>query len=332
MQSPVRASSSSSRKFVWLGTAIVAGCLLWTLGWFLFAAQIEDRLPESLARITGPNASADCTAADVRGYPFRFGLFCDTLSYTNVSDGVSASAGALRSAAQFYRPGHAVAEIDGPLAIVSPNLTLRADWQSLQSSIRSLADGLDRGSIDSRNVSFNIDGEGLGQRLALQLDRVTAHARRNGTDLDIATYGENLRNNAVPGLTAKSVTLEATLSGQAGLLQVPYTAPQGAFEAVLHSLAVALDDSASLSVSGPVQIDDAGQISGDLEVTVRNQQRFMDLMANFDPDAARLLGQIAPLISTLDIQPDNEGVTLPLTIRSNKISLGIFPLGRIPAF
>lgn len=332
MPSPVQADRSSSRKFVWLGTAIVAGCLLWTLGWFLFADQIKDHLPESLARITGPNASAECTDADVRGYPFRFGLFCETLSYTNASDGVSASAGALRSAAQFYRPGHAVAEVDGPLVFASPNLAVRADWQLLKTSIRAVTDGLERGSIESRIVSFDLDGKGLSQRLAVQADRITAHARRNGPDLDVAVYGENLRNSLLTGLSAKSFTFEATLSGQAGLLQVPYTRPDGAFDAVLHSMAVALDDVSSLSISGPVQIDAAGLISGNLEVTVRNQQRLLELLASIDPDVAKLLNRLAPLIATLDIQPDSEGITLPLTIRSNELSLGIFPLGTLPAF
>lgn len=332
MPSPARITPSSSRKFIWLGAAIVAGCLLWTLGWFLFAAQIKDHLPQALERITGPDARADCSAADVRGYPFRFGLFCEALSYTNTSDGVIASTGALRSAAQFYRPGHAVAEVDGPLAFASPSVNLRADWQSLQTSIRAVTDGLDRGSIDSRNVSFDIDGKGLTQRLSLQADRITAHARRNGPDLDIAAYGENLQNGMLAGLTAKAFSFEATLSGQAGLLQVPYTKPEAPFDAVLHRLAIDLDEASSLSISGPVQIDAVGLISGNFEVTVRNQQRFLDLMASLDPNVAKLLNRFVPLIATLDIQPGNDGITLPLTVRSNQVSLGIFPLGRLPAF
>ena len=147
-------STSSSRKFGWLATAIVAGCVLWTIGWFLVASRIEARLPETLAAITGVNAKAGCENAEVRGYPFRFGLFCQTLSYARASDGVTAISGALRSAAQFYRPGHVVAEIDGPLAVTAPGLDARVDWQSLQTSVQATTDGVSRGSVDGRTVSF----------------------------------------------------------------------------------------------------------------------------------------------------------------------------------
>lgn len=332
MPSPAKAPSPSSRKFAWLAGMIVAGCLLWTAGWFFFAAKIENHLPAVLAQIAGPGADAECTESDIRGYPFRFGLFCDTVAYTNTADGITATAGAFRSAAQFYRPGHAVAEIDGPLALTQSGLALRADWQLLKASVRAASDGLERGSIEAQTVSFDIDGPELTQRLSLQADRITMHARRNEADLDIAAYGENLRNGIIAGLTAKAFTLEATLPGKSSLLEVPFTPLQVPFDAVLHRVAIEFDEVSSLEVAGPIQVGADGLISGDLELTASNLQQLSELAARSNPEIAELLGQIGPLIAALDLKPGDDAVTLPLTIRNNMVSLGMFPLGELPSF
>lgn len=326
------ATSSGSRKIRWLGGAVVVACILWTAGWFAFASNVESRLPATLAGMTGPYANADCRDADIRGYPFRFGLFCETMAYTNPAEGISAQTGAFRSAAQFYRPGHIVAEVDGPFAFSAPGVTARADWQVLQTSIFAARNGLDRGSLDARNINVDVDSAALTLKWAMQAERLRAHARKNGPDLDVAVYGEQLQNNLVPGLTTKGLTLEATLPGQAGLLDMPYAAPAGAYQAILHRLALELDDASSLELSGPLQIGADGLISGNLEITLRNQQRLIEMAAELDTNLAEMLNRFGPLIGTLDTRPGDDGITLPLTITNNLVSLGIFPIGELPRF
>jgi len=324
--------SSSSRKFGWLAAAIVGGVLLWTAGWFLFATRITDHLPVALAEMTGANATADCARADIRGYPFRFGVFCDTISYAAPAEGVTAMTGAFRSAAQFYKPGHIVAEIDGPLSFSAPEVEAHVDWQVLQASVNAAVHGLNRGSLDGRNISFDIDGTVLAQKLSLQADRITAHARRNGPDLDIVAYGELLQTSLVAGRIVDKITLEATLPGQSSLLDMPYTIPVGAVETQIHRLAIELDETSSLEISGPLTVGINGRLSGALQLTVRGQQRFMELVAAIDPEIARLIGQFAPLLSALDTIPGDDGITLPLTLDDNLVSLGMFPLGKLPDF
>ena len=332
MPSSANASSPVSRKFAWLAGAIVAAGLLWTGGWYFFAARIEDHLPSTLAQIVGPDARAECANADVRGYPFRIGLFCEALSYTNAAEGITTTAGAFRSAAQIYNPQHAVAEVDGPLVLDASGLMLRADWQLLQASVQAVSDGLDRGSIDARNTSFDIDGTGLTQRLALQADRITAHARRNGADLDVAAYGENLHNTLVTGLNAKAFAFEATLSGKSDMLRVPFTPLHGPFAAVLHRVAIEFDATSSLELAGPVQVGADGRLSGTLELTISNVQQLPDLVAGFNPESADMIRRFGPMIAALDTRPGDDATTLPLTISNGQVSLGIIPLGELPAF
>jgi len=332
MPSSANTSSPVSRKFAWLAGAAVASGLLWTAGWYAFAAKVKTELPATLAQLVGPAASAQCISADVRGYPFRFGVFCETLSYENTAEGISANAGAFRSAAQVYRPQHAVAEVDGPLMFNTSGLSLRADWQVLKASARAATNGLERGSVEARNISFDMDGAGLAGRFGLQAAKITAHARRNGADLDLAAYADDLRNDLVAGLTARTFVLEATLTERSRLLEMPFVPLQGPFEAVLHRLAIAFDETSSLELTGPVRIDAGNRISGDLELTISDLQQFTDRAEAFDPDIADLFRQFGPVVAALDTRPGDDAVSLPLTIKNNLVSLGFIPLGQLPAF
>lgn len=332
MPSPAGASPQTSRKFAWLAGAIVAGMLLWTGGWYFFAAKVETGLPATLAQIVGPAATAQCKDADIRGYPFRFGIFCERLSYENAAEGITANAGALRSAAQFYRPQHAVAEIDGPLVLTTSGLVLRADWEVLQASAKAMNAGLDRGSVEARNVNLDVDGAGLPQRLAVQADRVTAHTRRNGSGLDVAAYVDSLQNGLIAGLTARTLAFEATLEDQASRLDIPLIPLRGPFDAMLHRLAIDFDENNSLELTGPLQVDANNRISGELELTISDLQQLTQVAAAFSPEIAGMFAQFGPMVAALDTRPDDEAITLPLTINSNLVSLGFIPLGQLPAF
>ncbi|OCW58271.1 DUF2125 domain-containing protein [Hoeflea olei] len=331
-QTPGSPSRNSSRKFVWLGLAVVGACVLWTAGWFVLAAQAERHLPETLARITGAQATASCDDPEIRGYPFRFGLFCRSLSYANAAEGLTATAGPLRSAAQVYNPGHAVAEIDGPLAVQGPGLAARVDWQLLQASVVADTTGIARASLDSRTVYIDLDGAGLSQKLAIEAERLVAHARKNGADLDLALQADGLHTLFLGGLTTKAAVLEATVAGRADVLDIPYTPVFPPYQAMIHRFSIALDDSASLEFTGPVEVGADGLLSGKLDVTLRNPGRLVDLAAQLDPELGAMLGRLAPLMASLDSKPGDDGITLPLSIADNRVSLGIFPLGTLPGF
>ena len=125
---------------------------MWTIGWFLVASRIEARpMPETLARDHRREMQRpDAENAEVRGYPFRFGFVLSNppVPMHAPSDGVTAHF-RRRSAPPrtFYRPGHVVAEIDGPLGShCTRTLTPRVDWQSLQTSVQATTDGVSRGS------------------------------------------------------------------------------------------------------------------------------------------------------------------------------------------
>ncbi|MGO7902907.1 DUF2125 domain-containing protein, partial [Rhizobium ruizarguesonis] len=65
--------------------------------------------------------SGECSDIEFRGYPFRIGLFCSKIYVDDNVNGVSATFGALRSAAQVYSPGNIVWERDSPAEIRTTN-------------------------------------------------------------------------------------------------------------------------------------------------------------------------------------------------------------------
>lgn len=331
MPSNAPPSGSTARRFIWLAVGIVLFGLFWTIGWNLIASRIESHLPTALQQIAGRQAQAECSNAEVRGYPFRFGLFCDQLGYRNVQAGLSAGSGALRSAAQFYRPNHIVSEIDGPVVFSGPAGEGRIDWQALQTSVYAMPGGLERGSIDGRNITMDVDSAGLAAKLGLRAERFTGHARKNGSDFDVAAYAEQVQSNLLTQISAQKLTVEATLPGQADLLDVPFRAPQGAYQVQLHRILIELDENTSLEIAGPAQIGDDGRISGDLDITIRNQQRFAELAGLIDPGSGELVRNIAPMLGAFDTVPGDDAITVKLTVRNGAMSIGFIPLGRLPA-
>ena len=90
-----------SRRFAWLAFAIIAAIGLYTAGWFYLADRLETHVAQAIGKARGRGAEADCTKAQARGYPFRIGLFCDGVAYSDRKVGVSLSGTGLRSAARF---------------------------------------------------------------------------------------------------------------------------------------------------------------------------------------------------------------------------------------
>ena len=91
--------SGSSRKFWLLGGGVVLVIALYTGGWFYAASVLKTNVLRAIAPRDTAELSGECADMDFRGYPFRIGLFCSKVDVDDNANGVSASFGALRSAA-----------------------------------------------------------------------------------------------------------------------------------------------------------------------------------------------------------------------------------------
>jgi hypothetical protein len=139
--------SRSGRRFWLLGGGIVLAIALYTGGWFYAASELKNTVLKAIAPGNAAGVTGECSNIDFRGYPFRIGLFCSKVDVDDNVNGVSATFGELRSAAQVYAPGHIVWELDSPAEIrTAHGLSINAEWTNLQSSLVTKFKGVDRTS------------------------------------------------------------------------------------------------------------------------------------------------------------------------------------------
>ncbi|MFB2550391.1 DUF2125 domain-containing protein [Ensifer soli] len=328
------ASTRASRKFRILITAVFLTVVLYSAAWFAVAREAETRITEFLGAPGIDGVTGACANPAVRGYPFRFGLFCDTLALDDHRKGVSVSLGALRSAAQVYDPGRIVAEIDGPGELrVSPGLSLFADWERARTSLRASLSGLDRLSAEVNGLNGTLMPAFPDDPLGFTAPHGELHLRRNGADLDLAASAEALalaigeERRALPAITAAA---DLTFVDRAGLLSggpVSAGALRGS-RGEIRSLTLTAPGGLTASASGPFSIDADGRISGDLSLAVRNVEAWRDAITAALPEAGDVAGNIAGMLSALANGDGEARVTL--TLRDGTAYLAFIPLGELP--
>ncbi|TDH34824.1 DUF2125 domain-containing protein [Pseudohoeflea suaedae] len=326
-----KGTSRQSRRILWLGLAVVLACALYTVGWYVFAGQIEKRLPALFALTERQGARTECANANVRGYPFRIGIFCDKTSVDFARDNMKLKAGALRSAAQVYNPWHVVSELDGPASLTGDNgLSARADWQLLHASTIFAGDGVDRASLEGKGATLALESADLPVTISGESSRFAAHVRRNAGDLDIAVETDDFSSPLT--LDTRHFSLAATVLGAADFLKEGARPDMRGKTVRLHDLSSEFAAGGTVSLSGDLAFGADGLANGDLKIRLGDYQAVAARIGEVQPDLARQITQFAPILLALDIEPDDgpDTVTLPLTIRNGNAAVGLLPLGRIP--
>lgn len=333
MASSSRADTSGvTRKLIWLAVAIVLAGALYTGGWFYAAGRLKERAMQELAASEQGMRSASCSNLAVRGFPFRIGVFCDSLGIDDRASGLSASFGALRSAAQVYRPGHAVIELDGPAQVrVTPDLAFDVNWDLMRASAVAWTDGLDRASVayDGLKGRLNVPSQGLSVGIAASHGE--KHVRRSGKALDVAASLEalslDLGGKVLPPL---DVSVDLTIADAAGWISAegpPPTLPFGT-SAELRGLSLDLGDGNRITLSGPVRVGDDGYVSGSLDLAIEGITAWRDRISEVFPEAAEIAQRVAGAIKGLSGGQDR--ATVKLNIQQGTVYLGLFPIAEIP--
>lgn len=333
MASSSRADASGvTRKLILLAIGVVLFIALYTGGWFYAASWLKERLDRELAASAQGMHSASCGNLDVRGFPFRIGVFCDSVAVDDRPSGLSATFGALRSAAQVYRPGHAVFELDGPAQVrVTPDLVFDADWDLMHASAVAWTDGLDRFSAayDGLKGKLNMPSDGLSVGIAAAHGE--KHVRRSGEALDVAasldTLSLELNGKALPPM---NVAADLTIADAARWMSAegpPPNLPLGT-STELRSLSFDLGAGQKLTLSGPVTIGEDGYVSGALDLTIEGITAWRDRVSEVFPQAAKTAKRVAEGVKVLS--GGQERAVVKVNIRQGTVYLGLFPVAEIP--
>lgn len=339
----VNASGSGKlrrRGFLLVGAVILLAALL-SGGWYYAAGKLDQMVRNLGQQLAQRGTTFECSEQEVRGYPFRLGLFCNELRFDDPSRNIFIETGEVRSAAQLYRPGHVIAEIDAPMQANLPSLApLTLDWKNFLSSTRVSTQGLERFSLAIDGLSVAANDGGFLTPLGL-VGEVEAHGRQTGERADNAQIAISLSDWLIGNpeySPAGPVDVELALQAEAIAQIVVQGGDVLAFlrqnggKGRLEKLSIVTDGAGRLTVSGPIEISKGGLVSGVLDVDIDEPSALIDFAAQIFPPAADSLKDVDSYLSALSQMRDGKVQIRDLTIaiREGDIVVGFFTLGSIP--
>ncbi|WP_137132176.1 DUF2125 domain-containing protein [Rhizobium sp. FY34] len=315
-----------------VGVTLVVG--VYSAGWFYAASMLKEKTLALLGEQQQRGMTAQCVNAEYRGYPFRIGLFCEKIAVDDSKNGISASFGALRSAAQVYQPSHIVWELDSPAeARTSHGLTASSQWERLQSSLTTTISGIDRSATVIDQLRTNIVSTKTSQAFDILVNQAEIHLRQNGADLDAALTLEDtdISAHGLPQLMPRfTATANVTLANKATLLD-GRDASRGVYglQGEVRKLDLDLGNGQLVSMTGPFSIDEEGRISGKLKLQVEKIGAWRNQLKQAVPGAASSIDTAAKMLSALTGGGDR--ASLDVTLNRGRVLVGGFiPLGEIP--
>ena len=333
MSRPVSSPPRNARRFLWLALAIVAAITLYTAGWFYIAGRLEEQTAHAISRQAERGVETECAGARAHGYPFRIGLFCDATAWRRPGQGIAIEAGALRSAAQVYAPGHIVAEVDGPAEIDLPGVVpLSADWESLQASIRASKPLPLRASVQIRDARLSV--RSAHAPVVATAGDVQAHMRTVQGSIDLAATLTGLDLPA--GMTNGEALPPLALSGDATIRDGALHLASGkrslrGIEGTLRDLSLDIGGSAGARLTGPFSVDREGRLNGDFTVTLRNPAELAALAKRLYPGEEKTIDTALSALTALG--GANGSPAIPVRVSDGVPTLGFVrlqPLPRLP--
>lgn len=323
----VKPAYNAKRRIQYLFVVVILLVIGCTAGWFFVADRIKTISGNVIARQSSLGNNIDCDGRDVRGYPFRFGLFCSSVAFENASQGIAFSAGALRSAAQFYAPRDLIVELDSPARFDQVgSVSWSMNWSQMRARIVATEPLPQNISLSGQDIVLaNADTEPYAKAAGVEL-----FLRLIDQDVDLAgrTNGFEFENlspqlNDLPPLGGDfdiriADGVRMMLSGQQSLRGV---------DATVKRLALLLTDDRGIIVSGPVSVADNGLVSVALKVRIVDVEGVLDVLAKALPDFAPLMTAFAKGQARSGEQGDE--IELQITIDEGQARLGLIPLGTI---
>lgn len=323
-----------SAKIRNLAIGVAAICLIYTGAWYYGASQIKSRVTGFLKAQQSVGIGLECGQIDVKGFPFRFAIFCSKPGLADLKHGGSADAAALRAAAQVYQPFHVVWEMDGPLDATLPTgEKTNVNWKNFRSSVQWKVGGLERSSLSIEGLQWVFPAGATPENGATtgQAGAAEVHVRQNENDLDAAVLARDVKlilpaqTDAI--LPSFSFSADSTISGKAGVLdgRIRDRDILHPAKGQIRRMVADFGEGRVVTLSGPVDIDDEGLISGKLAVEAEKFSDFEPLLASALPDA---VDNVRTAFGALKAMADDKGtVRVNLVLDKGQVMLGFIPLG-----
>ncbi|AGS23607.1 DUF2125 domain-containing protein [Rhizobium etli] len=323
----------NSKKFWLLGGGILLVIALYTGGWFYAASALKTTVLKAITPRDQAGVTGECSDIEFRGYPFRIGLFCSKVDVDDNVNGVSATFGPLRSAAQVYAPSHIVWELDSPAEIRTTNgLSVSVQWANLQASLTTRLQGIDHSSTVIEGLKATAISSYTGQTISFDAARTEIHLRQNGADLDGAISVQDAKTAIKdwPQLLPKlSASIDLTIVGKAGLIDGSDPNGLNGSAGELRRIVADIGDGKVMTLTGPFSFDEQGFLSGKFKLEIERLGPWGDSLKQAFPDLASTVNTATKMLKALAGGRDKVSVDLVVD-RGNATVSGFIPLGQIP--
>ncbi|MBP0615158.1 DUF2125 domain-containing protein [Jiella mangrovi] len=338
MASSSDSPSKAGRALFWVVAVVVLLAVALSGAWFYLSSRLDGELTRAIEQVRARGTEIECPNREVFGFPFRIGFRCDAISVIR-NDGRlgRASAGAVRTAAQIYRPNRLVGELDGPLLISGPSLPpLDIRWSLAQASATFWTEGLDRFSVVTDDPKIAMVQPAAGNEGLVDADHSELHARRRDGDLDIFTLmkGGKLVFPGAPDLPPLDASTDLTIDGAADWLSGAARGLTGrqlfaGRHVSLRSLLVEMA-SANAELSGDFSFDDEGRVSGKFNLAIADPKEIARLVTTVAPNLKDIASGIASALPMAGRQADGR-TSIELRVKNGVVAVGIFPIGKLPS-
>ncbi len=328
MPSSHQKTSGPAKRIMMLAAAIVAAIALYAIGWHFVTGKITARADRAISSANAGGQRASCENLEARGFPFRIGIFCDSVLYENRNAGVFVTAGALRSASQVYRPALVRGEIDPPAHLEIPGLVpLDLTWQWLGASMRMSRPLPERLSLSATKLQANIsEGYSFESGALFTAEKSELHMRPDGSNLDVAATFGGLVFSGSPGGMPFDGEIDIRIDDGINRLAGANMDPRG-LSADIRKLALAAAAGGAISMTGPLAVGTDGLVDGEIEIDITDAGKLADALAEVAPAHAP---QIRSLLGAANDNGDGNKAKLTLRLVKGKVFAGLFPLAQIP--
>ncbi len=312
-----------------LMAAIFLATIAYTGAWFWFGNQVVKGVETAIGEAALKGQNIACTEPTARGYPFRIGLSCNKTGFSDAANGLKIEAGAFRSAAQVYQPTRIIAELDGPLDFSAKNIQpLTINWTLAHASITGF-DGLpDRFSLEVKEPIFV---ETAAPSLKMGQAALAAFYMRKGDNnqIDLASNIDVAKIKDAPVFSLSgdaaisgATRFDAAVKSQAKLIEL-----LRGNDGQINNLKLVFVDGGSLTIGGPFSISTTGLLSAKLNFKAEKAEALIENAGKL----AAAIGVNIDNLSTLKSMAVTGTIDLTITITNGNASIGLIPLGTIPA-
>lgn len=320
------------KKGIFLLSITILLSAAWSAVWYYVADKVETVISDTKVKLADKGRDVQCTNQQIDGYPFRISLNCNEVRYADDASGLIFQAGKLKSAAQAYQPNKAVVELSSPAMLKLPGGdAFNTNWNSMRSSLKLGLSGPENLSVHGKEINLVPTNR---TEHTMQIKDMQLHGRQIGKDninLALILTGAKSANEIWPSFNLNSTFLVEDIyrdvMNRTSLLQV---AKSKGLKGTIERFQYKPEEGGILEVTGPAQVGRDGLLTGKFNVTVSNLPKLLNALSKSFPEEKQKFDDASQAIALLSQKSGKDEITLPITINSGRMSIGIIPLGKLP--